>query len=90
MKKFLLALFVAAAAALIVPEVQAGHYDCGPRGRRIVLHYDYCGRPVYGYIRDDYRHHYGRRHRRHYYGNYDYYPRYSYRPSSGLSFYISR
>jgi hypothetical protein len=89
MKKFLAIILVALAAIFVVPEVQAGDRHCRD-GRRFVLYYDHCGRPVYGYIDDDYRH-YRPRSRRYYADYYDYsYPRYSYRPRTGFTFYISR
>lgn len=88
MKKILLSLLFVAGIAMLAPSAQAG---C--RRDYVIIGYDYCGRPVYGYVEH-----------RDYYGDYDRYPvryggydyddyrvhRHYHHPRVGFSFFFGR
>ncbi|MDP9291292.1 MAG: hypothetical protein M3O82_02885 [Verrucomicrobiota bacterium] len=90
MKKLLFALLFAVIALTVVPAAQAHCY----RRERVILYYDSCGDPVYGYVTRDTDDYYSYRQPRYSYGgDYGYYqPRRDYyRPSrGGVSFFFGR
>ena len=85
MKKFLLTLVFAIGISTLAPLAAQAHCD----RPRVILYYDHCGRPVYGYVDDD-DYYYYRRPARHYYRSYDYSPRYCYPRRTGFTFYFGR
>jgi hypothetical protein len=65
MKRLFLSALLVAGATLLAPRADA----CDER--RAILYYDECGRPVYGYVKDDDRYYGGSRYT-YYQTGYDY------------------